>query len=331
MPGLNDWFDVFRCGTHMDHSGTLRTITESDIDRAIKGYRRDSAPIVVGHPTLNAPAFGWVEAFRRVGPTVQARCSQVAAEFADLVERGLYKNRSLSFNSDGSFRHVGFLGAAAPAVKGLEEIHFAQKGDYITVDLSESGAAVETVSAVAEDAAEPTKVAAAEAPIAEPAKNEKAAVAEPVDQVQAEVRSTIEELTRKVQDLEHKLSAEQAQRRRMEFAAYADDLIRDRRLEPASKDKLLATMEALHAGDVASFAAPDSSSLNAFKELLNEILPQRPRVMYAEFAAPERVAKVSTDDPVELAAKAREKIETGRRAGVVITATEAVHQLLQGH
>lgn len=328
MPGLSDWFDVFRCGTHMDHSGTLRTITESDIDRAIKSYRRDSAPIVVGHPTLNAPAFGWVEAFRRVGPTVQARCSQVAAEFADLVERGLYRNRSLSFNGDGSFRHVGFLGAAAPAVKGLEEIHFAQKGDYITVDLSESSAAVETVSAVAEDAAEPTKVAVAEA---EPAKNEKAAAAEPVDQVQAEVRSTIEELTRKVHDLEHKLSTEQAQRRRVEFAAYADDLIRDRRLEPASKDKLLATMEALHAGDVADFAAPDNGSLNAFKELLNEILPQRPRVMYAEFAAPERVAEMNTDDPVKLAVKAREKIEAGRRAGVVITATEAVHQLLQGH
>ena len=329
MPGLEDWFEVFRCGSHVDHSGTLRTITERDIDRAIKSYRRNSAPVVVGHPTLNAPAFGWVEAFRRVGSTVQARCSQVAPEFVDLVKRGLYKNRSLSFNHDGSFRHIGFLGAAAPAVKGLEEIYFAQQGDFVTVELQESNAAaaVDTVDTIAEEAVEPVKATATDPPIPEPAK---ATVAETATQMQAEVKGTIEELTRKVQDLEHRLSAEQAQRRRMEFAAYADDLIRDRRIEPATKDKIIGTLEALHAGEAANFASPDNSSLNTFKSLLNDILPQRPRVMLAEFAAPERVAKGSTDDPVELSRKAREKIEAGRRAGIVITATEAVKQILQG-
>lgn len=115
MPGLNDWFDVFRCGTHLDHSGTLRTISESDVDRAIAAYTPDSAPVVIGHPTLNAPAWEWVSGFRRQGRVLQARCSKVADEFAAAVQRGLYKNRSIAFNSDGSFRHVGFLGAAAPA------------------------------------------------------------------------------------------------------------------------------------------------------------------------------------------------------------------------
>lgn len=322
---------MFRCGTHLDHSGTLRTITESDIDRAIKRYQPGSAPVVVGHPTLNAPAFGWIDSFRRVGQTVQARCSQVAEEFTDAVKRGLYKNRSLSFNRDGSFRHVGFLGAAAPAVKGLEEIQFSQQGDFVTVEFSENeGAAVETASADA-NAAEPVKAAAAE-PAAEPDKAEKAAAAEPVSQIQADVKSTIEELTRKVQDLEHKLGQEQAQRRKIEFAAYADDLIRDRRLEASCKDKLLSTMEALHAGDAASFADPVNNSLNTFKELLNEVLPQRPRVSFVEFAAPERAGHVDVQHmhPEEIAQCAQRLIEQNRIKGVVITASDAVNKIVGG-
>jgi hypothetical protein len=330
MSGLKDWFDVFRCGTHLDHSGTLRTITESDIDRAIRSYRRGSAPVVIGHPTLNAPAFGWIDSFRRVGSTVQARCSQVADEFTDAVKRGLYKNRSLSFNRDGSFRHVGFLGAAAPAVKGLEEIQFSDSGDYITMEFSENEAAGAEVQSAAEvpaaEPAEPEKEAETE-----PVKADKAAAAEgPSQKVQADVKLTIEALTRKVQDLENKLSQEQTQRRKIEFAAYADDLIRDRRLEPGSKDKLLSTMEALHGCDAANFAAPESSSLNTFKELLNELLPERPRVSFVEFAAPERLTTVSAENPEELAAKARERIESGRRSGIILTASEAVQQLLQG-
>lgn len=325
---MSDWFDVFRCGTHLDHSGTLRTITEGDIDRAIKGYRRGSVPVVVGHPTLNAPAFGWIESFRRIGPIVQARCSQVADEFVDAVRRGLYKNRSLSFNCDGSFRHVGFLGAAAPAVKGLEEIQFSQQGDFITVDLPENEGAAEVYSAADDHAAETAESVKEATSVAEPVK----AVAEESahEQLQVDVKHIIEELTRKVQDLENKLGQEQAQRRKIEFAAYADDLIRDRRLEPSSKDKLLSTMEALYTGDVANFAAPDNSGLTTFKELLNEILPQRPRVSFTEFAAPERFASASADNPEELAAKAREKIEAGRRTGIFLTASEAVQQLLQG-
>ena len=343
MPGLTDWFDVFRCGTHRDHSGTLRTITEGDIDRAIKSYRCDSAPVVVGHPTLNAPAFGWVKDFRRVGPTVQARCSRVVPEFIDAVKRGLYKNRSLSFNHDGSFRHVGFLGAAAPAVKGLEEIQFSDSGDFVTMDFNENesvttethAAADPAAEAVVEDA-EPAK--GAEAPAITPGK---AAAAEPpAQQLQADVKSTIDELNRKVKELEGKLNNEQAKRRRMEFAAYTDGLINSGRLKAAAKEPVIDTLEALHAQDVASFADSENNHLNRFKELLNSILPEK-RVEFVEFAAPHMVAHqhlLPVNDgshhhgrsPEEIAALARKMVDQNRISGFYMTASEAVNKVLGG-
>ena len=300
MPGLNDWFDVFKCGTHRDHSGVMRTITESEIDKAISAYRTDSAPIVVGHPTLNAPAYGWIKDFRRSGATVQARASSVVPEFTEAVKKGLYNNRSLSFNSDGTFRHVGFLGAAAPAVKGLEEIQFSDEGECITVDLPEA------VKVTAEA---------------------------PEEQAPSEVKgsSTIEDLTRKIQELEGKLTAEQTKRRRMEFAAYTDSLVNAGRLKAAVKDQVIETMEALHATDSADFADAENSHLNRFKELLTAILPEK-RVEFMEFAAPSRAARncIQHIHPEELAQRAQQLVEQNRIQGVFISASDAVNKIVGG-
>ena len=47
------------------------------------------------------------------------------------------KKRSASFYPDGRLRHVGFLGAAPPAVKGLADIGFTAEEDHITFDFQE--------------------------------------------------------------------------------------------------------------------------------------------------------------------------------------------------
>jgi hypothetical protein len=43
-----------------------------------------------------------------------------------MVRRGLFKKRSAAFYNDGTLRHVGFLGAMPPAVKGLADVAFAE-------------------------------------------------------------------------------------------------------------------------------------------------------------------------------------------------------------
>lgn len=340
MPGLTDWFDVFRCGTHLDHSGKWRTFTEADIDKAIANYQSDSAPIVVGHPTLNAPAFGWIQQFRRQGPTLQARASRVADEFADLVKRGLYKNRSISFNSDGTFRHVGFLGAAAPAVKGLEDIQFADKGEFITMDTAEP---VQTEQAAAQEHTEEVQVepkaegqAAENKAEVQSSRADAAPKSEPevslsdLESQQKQFQDTVKALESRIKVLENDLNAAQEKNRQAEFAAYADELIREGRLNPVAKAPLLNTMEGMFASDQANFAAPENSVLNSFKSFLNVALP-RNAALYADFAASSgKGCSVEALTPREVAAKARGLVDEQAAKGCCLDLGRAVRMVMEG-
>ena len=55
---------------------------------------------------------------------MEAHFKQVAPEFESLVKSGRFKKRSAAFYQDGSLRHVGWLGAVPPAVKGLADVAF---------------------------------------------------------------------------------------------------------------------------------------------------------------------------------------------------------------
>lgn len=130
---MNDWIAIFKTGEHTDSSGRKRNWTTQDLDHAVKSYdaRNNEVPLVIGHPETNKPAWGWVEGLKRVGEVLYAKPHQVVKEFAQMIEKGMFKKRSVSFYPDGTLRHVGFLGAQPPAVKGLEDIKFVFDGDFI--------------------------------------------------------------------------------------------------------------------------------------------------------------------------------------------------------
>jgi hypothetical protein len=106
-----------------------RNWTEADLDRAVSTFdpAKHEPPVVIGHPRDNQPAYGWIDGLKRVGNVLMARFKQVAPEFAQMVQGGRFKKRSVSFYADGSLRHVGFLGAMPPAVKGLKDIAFGEE------------------------------------------------------------------------------------------------------------------------------------------------------------------------------------------------------------
>jgi len=136
--------EIFAAGTHTAASGVAITMTPADLAGIAAAYDpgRHEAPLVIGHPTTNVPAYGWVQQLRVTGDRLLARPHQVNPEFAELVRSGAYKKRSASFwgpsapgnPTPGRFalRHVGFLGAMPPAVKGLKACNFAD-GDDVTV------------------------------------------------------------------------------------------------------------------------------------------------------------------------------------------------------
>lgn len=137
--GLTDWFEVFKAGTWTDSSGKERTFSQQDLDNIVQKYdpEKNEAPFVFGHPKTDAPAFGWVESLKREGDTLFAKGKQIVSEFEENVKGGLYKKRSIALNPDMSLKHIGFLGAVPPAVKGLKDISFSEDDDLVIYEFSE--------------------------------------------------------------------------------------------------------------------------------------------------------------------------------------------------
>ncbi len=124
------WFEVFRTGTHTDSAGNTSKWTEEDLDRIVSSYNpaNHEAPIVIGHPELDSPACGWIEALRREGDRLLAKPKQLVDQFRDWVKEGRYKKVSIALYPDLGLKHVGFLGATPPAVKGLANAGFQERG-----------------------------------------------------------------------------------------------------------------------------------------------------------------------------------------------------------
>lgn len=137
---MEKWCEIFKAGTHTDHYGRKITKTIADIDELIKNFneKNPDVPIVIGHPKVNSPAFGWVEKLKRKGDTLLASFKKVAPEFAEWVDKGLYQTRSISLYGDNTLRHVGWLGAQPPAIKGLAEYQFAENEDITIFNFSEA-------------------------------------------------------------------------------------------------------------------------------------------------------------------------------------------------
>ncbi len=131
----NQWIEVFRAGEHTDSSGRTMDWTGDDLKEITDQYnsKKHEAPVVVGHPKENAPAFGWVEALKTDGKVLYAKFKQLVPEFIQAVKQGLYKKRSISLYPDMTLRHIGFLGAVPPAVKGLADIKF-NESNTITME-----------------------------------------------------------------------------------------------------------------------------------------------------------------------------------------------------
>ena len=140
MSALDGWIDICRAGTWRDMQGRDVCFDEDRLDRIVAAHAAaDPAPVVVGHPEADAPAYAWIDGLRRVGDRLQAKLRDIAPPFREAVEAGRYAGRSVALRGN-TLRHLGFLGGRAPAVPGLAPTCFAS--------------APETVIAFAEGAAE---------------------------------------------------------------------------------------------------------------------------------------------------------------------------------
>lgn len=137
------WIEIFRAGDYRAKGKGL--VTREDLDRVVQNYDPSfhEAPVTIGHPQDNLPAFGWVERLAMNGDVLVAKEKQVDPQFDEWRKAGRYKKRSASFytEADGrivGLRHVGYLGALPPEVKGLRDVKFEDNGrEFIEVNFGE--------------------------------------------------------------------------------------------------------------------------------------------------------------------------------------------------
>lgn len=142
---------IFKPGNHTPMTGGRLSFSEADLAASARAYNPalHEAPIVIGHPVHDAPAYGWVNELQASSKGLYADVDRLDPMFVEQVgKKKRFKKISASFYAPDSpnnpvpgvyyLRHVGFLGAQPPSVKGLDPINLgdSEKG---VVYFSEEG------------------------------------------------------------------------------------------------------------------------------------------------------------------------------------------------
>lgn len=284
--------EVFRPGTFGPMQGGALTFSADDLRAAADAYDPHGAPapVVIGHPATDAPAFGWVTAMRfdDARQRMLADVGDLEPSFADAVRAGRYRRVSLSFfRPDSSAnpapgkwypKHLGFLGATPPAVPGLAPVAFAGgPDDAVTFEFASTDHEVPSMSTPNDPAAE---FAARESELA---------------------------------SREAALAARERQILHDANVAFAARVIDEGRVLAAQRDQLVATLDAIEGapGEV-SFAGETATPAAALRRLLSSLPSGVPlgelksdppdAAVTASFAAPDN--RAVDQDRLALHAKA---------------------------
>jgi len=143
--------EVFRPGTFRALGGQTVSYTADDLKALAESYDPETAPapVVVGHPKTDSPAYGWVRGLEwdPRAERLYADIGDIEPAFEQAVKAGRYRKISISLFPPASpanprpgkpyLKHVGFLGGAAPAVPGLKPVALGTDDDAITIELAD--------------------------------------------------------------------------------------------------------------------------------------------------------------------------------------------------
>ena len=151
MKKPNATLPILPAGRHTALDGRPVEFTEAILQEIVETYdpALHEAPLVIGHPKLNGPAYGWAKSLEMRDGMLFAEPHQVVPEFAEAANRKMYKKRSASVylpDSPGNpvpgkhyLRHIGFLGAMPPAIKGIPDtaMDFAEDEGALALEFAE--------------------------------------------------------------------------------------------------------------------------------------------------------------------------------------------------
>lgn len=306
---------MLKPGKFQDMKGIVVNLTAADLQATAAAYDPAvyACPMVIGHPTIEAPSYGRIGAIDFADNFLNGEPGQLSPEFVRVVNGGYYDHVSLSLFSPTSPanpkpgvwypRHLGFLGAAAPAVPGLGTVSFAAGEEGVvclSIDLGgwndrtmarmfrnmknffiekfgkeEADKVLDEwdLETITQEALRPEPPVQLEA---EPAF---------ADQQKGGVMLTPEQIAAREADLEQreeKLRKEEQGRAHAANVAFADGLVKKGTLLPAKKDAVVACLDfaaGITAGDVIEFGEGDAKQSKPPLEIFKEVLGSGAKVI----------------------------------------------------
>lgn len=347
---------VFRAGTHTATDGKAYEFSEADIADLVDSYdpKLSRAALVVGHPKIDDPAFGWAAEFSRDGGEVFATPEAVDPQFAEMVNAQRFSNISLSVYlpespgnpKPGHFypRHIGFLGAQPPAVKGLQRPQFSEGDGAVAFSMPmprrlsslgyylkrlfqglrdksiETDGAEKTeqlipqwcIDGIAEATADDEQANAA---FAEATNTEQTMSQDKTNAAAADFAERESQLTARATEIEQRekaLKEREDAARRADAADFAEGLVQAGKVLPRQKAGIVELLLAFPAGTVLNFAEGDGQAATDHEapELLRTFLDELPkRVDFAEKSAGH---ENGTPAPANFAAPEGTQVDAGR-------------------
>ncbi|EGL3794505.1 peptidase [Salmonella enterica] len=367
---------IFRAGTHTDMQGRRISFSDADLSDIARNYNPalHEAPVVVGHPKTDAPAYGWVSGIKKDHDGLKAEPRDIEPQFAEMVKQRRYSKVSASFycpDSPGNptpgryyLRHVGFLGAQPPAIKGLKPVSFAEdeegvaefadwslqttaslfsrlrdfiisqfgpeKADSVVPDYMIDNLRDEATRPATTQAApafsDPAGIPAEE--VIQPAPAPQAPTPPEESAVDKELQIKLEQenadLKRQLDERRKADAKRMADERHNANVAFADSLVNDARLAPAGKGLVVAVLDALGDGE-----SPVSFSENGREQPLAEAFKAqmkkaRPLLDFGEVATAEHTERSAI--PAEFAEADPARLEMHTRALALMKAENITYE-----
>ena len=238
---------IFSAGKHTDSKGNTKEWTTEDLDKIVYQFENvhKNAPICVGHPQTNSPAYGWLDNVKRIGNGLYCTFKDVQDEFKTAVNKGLFKNRSISLDKDLNIRHLAFLGGQAPAVKGLEQFCFESQENDTVVEFSD----YEDINIV-----ENKEIKNG---------NEKLETEELKEQLKAKD----EEIAKLKREADEQKQAQKIK----EFEDFADNAIANGNILPKHKESIVNILNACDTAGTFNFADEEKSGVEVVKDFISEL------------------------------------------------------------
>lgn len=348
--------EIFKPGKHTAVSGAVIEFTEAEMKAAAAAYdpAKHEAPLVVGHPTLDGPAYGWVQglSYSETDSRLLADPNQVEVAFAEMVNAGRFKKVSASWYTPTApnnpvpgvyyLRHVGFLGATPPSVKGLKSASFAEAeegvvefADWAAVDNADMWRRLREWVIGKFGIEEADKVAPSwvvdsikTAAVLEPA---------PASQTNSLIYSegktmTPAELAARAAELdtrEKAIKANETAARNKELVEFADSLVAAGQLLPANKDKVVGLLQTMPEATVISFGEGDAKVDTPAIQVLKDFLKSQPKIVnFSEVARADKDGSTDLTDNKTVSDRAtayKQRMDAQGTSCSFAEAVDAVH------